>query len=326
MSTDIWQVPSAYTDSGEVRKVGVEIEFTGLNLPETTAVVGAWAGQQAVEDTAAEGHVDTRWGTFGTEIDWLYLKNLAEEQKVSPNTPAWLEFLSQLAATIVPVEIVCPPIPLNELAELEGLVVRLREAGALGTGSSPIAAYGVHFNPELPAAGDAPLPYYIQAFGLLQWWLVKECKLDFTRRMSPYVDLYPEAYVLLTLDYTADTTVEHMRQDYLEYNATRNRALDLWPLFAHFDAEWVEQQLHNPLIKARPTFHYRLANCEVDRSDWSLWECWRPWQVVERLAAEGDKVAILAEHFQIAQRTFRGAHKNNWVDFLDQWLNDQSLV
>lgn len=326
MSGQAWQVPYPCTASGDPRRVGVEIEFTGLNLEEVTQIAAAWAGSEAVLDTRAQGHVDTRWGELRTEIDWLYLKELAQEKKIAPNTPAWLELLSQAATAFVPLEVVCPPIPIAELHELETLVNCLRDAGAGGTGSSPFAAYGVHLNPELPSASDCPLAQFIQAFCLLQWWLVKQCHLDFARRLSPYVDLYPEAYVLLTLDYTADTRIEHIRQDYLEHNATRNRALDLWPLLADFDPQWVEQEVGNPLIKPRPTFHYRLPNCEIDRSDWSLEQCFSTWQVVERLAAAPALLEILAEHFQLAQRSFRGAHKNDWVDFLDQWLNEQSLV
>lgn len=326
MSAEEWHVPWMHTETGDIRRVGAELEFTGLKLPEVTQLVAEWAGTKAVTDTAAEGHAESKWGPVQTEIDWLYLKNLAEEQKIARDTPAWLELLSELASTVVPLEVVCPPIPLTEIAALEDLIVRLRAAGARGTGSSPLAAYGVHLNPELPPPSSAPLSQYIQAFGLLQWWLVKECKLDFTRRLSPYVDLYPEQYVLVTLAYSADTPITHMRQDYLEYNATRNRALDLWPLFAHFDPEWVERELDNPLIKPRPTFHYRLPNCEIDRREWNLWQCWRPWSVVERLAARHDKLDLLAEHFKEAQRSFRGASKSNWVEFLDQWLNDQSLV
>ena len=323
-----WQVPRPYTVNGDWRRVGVELEFTGLPLAEVTQLVGDWANRPAVMDTAAEGHVDLPWGRLRTEIDWLYLKIVAEEQKIAPDTPAWLELLSQIAANIVivPTEIVCPPIPLEEVSQLERLIHVLRAAGALGTGHSPLAAYGVHLNPELPSTQPDVIARYIQAFGLLQWWLVKACNLDFTRRISPYVDLYPEAYVLLTLQYDDNTSIAHMRQDYLEYNATRNRALDLWPLFAHFDNHWVQRQLNDDLIKARPTFHYRLPNCEIDRADWNLWQCWRTWQVVERLAAQPQKLTLLAEEFVLAQRPLRGAHKNNWVEFLEQWLNDQSLA
>lgn len=326
MQENKWLVPNLYTEAGTMRRVGVEIEFDGLTLPKATEIVAAWAGETAVSDTAAQGHVNTRWGPLRTEIDWLYLKNLAKEKKIAPNSSAWVDLLSQVAAHFVPIEVVSPPIPLDQVVELEALVERLRRAGASGTGSSPIAAFGVHLNPELPASSAAPLAFYIQAFGLLQWWLKRQAHLDITRRLSPYIDLYPETYVLLSLTYAEHTTMEHMRQDYLEHNASRNRALDLWPIFADFDEQWVQRELKEPLIKPRPTFHYRLPNCEIDDPRWTLLHCWWPWQVVERLAASPEKLALLAEHFQLAQRSFRGAHKNDWVDFLDQWLNDQSLV
>jgi len=44
--------------------------------------------------------------------------------------------LSETAALLVPVEVVCQPIPVTDLAVLEPLVIALRKAGAVGTGKA----------------------------------------------------------------------------------------------------------------------------------------------------------------------------------------------
>ena len=55
----------------------------------------------------------------------------------------------------------------------------------------------MHVNAEAPSLEPADVLAVVRAFGLLQWWLVDRHEVDLSRRMSPYIDLYPEAYVLL---------------------------------------------------------------------------------------------------------------------------------
>lgn len=322
-----WYTPRPRRADGRMRLVGIELEFTGLNLQEVTTIAAQWAGTQPVMHNIAQGSVATRWGKLGTEIDWMHLKTLSEEQRRSkPEDPGWLTLLRDLASVVVPTEVVLPPVPLDELHALEPLVEQLRAAGAKGTRHSPIAAYGVHLNPELPDLSVSTISAYLQAFGLLQWWLVERCAVDFTRRIVPYVDLYPEAYVLKILDYTEHTSVEELRDDYLLHNPTRNRALDLWPLLAHLDASWVHTHMDDSLVKARPTLHYRLANCEIDQPNWHLHSVWEPWRAVECLAADTTLLATAAHHFKVEQRPVFGASRHQWVQWVDQWLEDQSLA
>lgn len=321
-----WFTPRPLGADGHIRKLGVELEFTGLSLPEVTAIAANWAGSEPTIRNIAQGSTATRWGELVTEIDWLHLKTWSEEQHGKPHNPAWLTLLRDVATVVVPTEIVLPPVPLDELDELESLITRLRAAGAKGTRHSPLAAYGVHLNPELPDLRAITICGYLQAFSLLQWWLVERCAVDITRKLSPYVDLYPEAYVLKTLSYTEKTSLHSVRLDYLEHNATRNRALDMWPLFCHLDQQWVESNMDNPLIKARPTLHYRLANCEVDDPEWLLASTWEPWGVVEALAAVPSLLNELAGHFRSKQRPLLGANRQQWVQWVDKWLKDRSLV
>jgi hypothetical protein len=42
------------------------------------------------------------------------------------------------------------------------------------------------------------------------------------------------------------------------------------PLLAEIDSDRVRRFVNDPRIKARPAFHYRLANCHIERADWSV--------------------------------------------------------
>ena len=86
-------------------------------------------------------------------------------------------------------------------------------------------------------------------------------------------------------------TLDTLIDDYLADNPTRNRALDLLPLFAFVDEARVRRAVQDPLVKARPTFHYRLPNSEIHRPDWDFAGAWNDWLQVERLAADDARLA-----------------------------------
>jgi hypothetical protein len=111
--------------------------------------------------------------------------------------------------------------------------------------------------------------------------------VDISRRISPYVNAFPDAYVRLLLDpdYPADTG--RLIDDYVAHNPTRNRPLDVLPVLAHLDADRVMARVQDPhLVKPRPAFHYRLPNCMVDEPHWTLAREWNDWVEVERLATD----------------------------------------
>ena len=62
--------------------------------------------------------------------------------------------------------------------------------------------------------------------------------------------------------------------DYLVENASRNRALDMLPVFAYLDEARIRAAVSDGLIKARPTLHYRLPNCEIEQPGWDLHPAW----------------------------------------------------
>lgn len=319
--------PVPCRDDGDERRVGFELEFTGLGLEPLAEVAREALGGRLSEESQAKWRLDVdELGEFVIELDWAYLKRRAEESGQTGDDDEWLlGALKSAAEWLVPLEVVCPPIPLSRLSRLHRLTDALREAGAAGTDDSLLAAFGVHVNIEAPSMDAATLVRYTRAFALLQWWLVEAHEVDLSRRITPYIDPWPQDYVTEVLAIGEDDG-DAFFDGYLRHNPSRNRGLDLLPLLAEIDAGRVRAVVDDARVKARPAFHYRLPNCHVDRADWSLATPWASWLVVERLAADGDALEALGQSWSGQLRPLIGASRRAWVDHLDTWLRDRGLV
>lgn len=312
-------------DQQTQRKVGFELEFTCLDLEQTAAVVErVFSGRRTAVTSAACSVEVAALGDFSVELDWDFLKRKTAQQNGGKRSD-WLDLLSQAATLLVPVEIVCPPIPLDQLHRLDPLITELRRAGAVGTEDSLFAAYGVHINAEVPKLEAACLFDYLRAFALLQWWLAKTHQVDVARRLSPYIDFYPEAYLRRLFSQKAPD-LDQLTSDYLLFNPSRNRALDLLPLLAFLDPDKVKKTVSDLKINPRPAFHYRLPNCQIDKSDWSLAVPWNSWWVVEELAQRPTDLDDLARQFLSMERLLIGVSRNDWTEWIDRWLRDHALV
>jgi hypothetical protein len=315
---------------GAERKVGFELEFSGLDVTETCRLIEAVYPGTASVESEFEAQVKTaELGVFVVELDWQFGKELAQKGGEKTKTGAssqlqnsFIQTLASLAGQIVPIEIVCPPLPLSKLELLEPLIEQLRRAGAKGTGESPVFAFGVHINAEIPDASANCLRRYLQAYCIAQDWLIKTHDIDLTRRLTPYVDLYPEEYMYTVLNYDDSIDLDTLIGDYLSHNRTRNRALDMLPVFRYLDEERVDQAMEDNLTNARPTFHYRLPNCEINRDGWYLSESWNTWCVIECLAVceklLDEFIAAWQKHD--AKRLFPGPQP--WHDKLTELLRD----
>ena len=317
--------PETRVDGGAMRRIGVELEFSGMALEEASDVVVAALGGRVDVVSAFEHRVrETRLGDFNVEIDYQFLKQLGREANRSEDDLLHdllpQELLADMARRIVPIEVVSPPIDMDRLAGLDAVVAGLRDAGARGTRHSPVYAFGLHLNPEMPALDANTIAAYLRSFLCLYEWLVRVSEVDWSRRVTPYINPFPTDYVRHVLASGYAPGLAQLIDDYLAWNADRNRALDMLPLFAHIDEQRVRAAIDDPRIKARPALHYRLANCDIDRPDWRIASAWEHWLEVERLAFDGDRLAEMSAAYSkhldgFASRTF-----GDWPAQCEKWL------
>ncbi|MDX1556625.1 MAG: amidoligase family protein [Xanthomonadales bacterium] len=312
---------------GSSRQVGVEIELQGIAVDELAKVVCAAIGGDIHEVSRSEFELEVpSQGTYRIEVDYALLKELAKEEAQGGNddmlSQDWvLEALDTISAIVVPCEIVSPPLPMETIGEpMDAIVNAVREAGANGTNASIAYAFGVHLNVEPPDMQAATILSFMRAFVCLFDWLVWAGKVDLSRRVTPYINSFPRDYQALILDSDYDPDFATLTADYLEHNATRNRALDMLPMLASVDENAVFDAVDDDRVNARPTFHYRLENSCVDEPDWSIADSWNRWFKVEQLAADEDARSMLCAEMLADADRFLHPVDNHWRKRVQSWV------
>ena len=327
-ASDLLSPPWLTNADGESRRVGVEIEMTGLTLDQLTKEVAAQLNGEITSQGRYERQVvDSQQQTWVVELDFHLLKQLGRESRSEETLGNELaktaeDALAWLANNLVPLELVSPPLALERLPEIETLIQRLRQAGAKGSSDRLVNAFGMQLNPEIPDAQAATLVQFIKAFLCLYDWLHARAQIDLSRQVTSYINPFPSRYVkkVIAEDYWPER--DQLIDDYLADNPTRNRALDCLPLFKHLDAKRVALVTDDPLIKARPTFHYRLPSSEIHTSNWGLANSWNDWVQVEHLAASPERLQACcqaySQHLSKPLERLTGA----WLTELEQeWLD-----
>jgi hypothetical protein len=303
--------PRTLNPAGEDRVVGLEFEFAGLDIEEVTRIVaGMFGGTPAKQNDFIYQVTGTKIGDFTVEIDSAFLKEERFKEflrAVGVNDLGEMvvgEILMRLATIAVPMEVVTPPVPLEDLSVMETLREGLKGRRALGTNASLAHAFGLHINAEAPSLAPEDILNVLRAFFVLYDWLKADAEVDPTRKILPFIDPFPEAYIRTVLNPDYHPTTRQLMGDYLAANPTRNRALDLLPLFAHIDEAFVKGRAKEAaLVKPRPAYHYRLPNCRVDEPGWTVAQEWNRWVRVERLAYSGSDLKRLAQEHLSEPRT-----------------------
>ncbi|MDX1736653.1 MAG: amidoligase family protein [Alphaproteobacteria bacterium] len=316
---------------GNERKVGLEIEYSNVPLSQAATIVKDLFGGEIEEITDAIFKVlDTEFGDFVIELDAIPLQKIAEstrdfEGKVEESVVDELGALIGRAAgkvgeKIAPFEIVAPPIAISDLPKMERLREELAKAGAEDTKQSFRNAFGLHINPEVAALDSKYITRHIQSFLLLAPWLIKAHNIDLTRRLTNFIDPFPISYLELVLDMSYSPDLDKLIRDYHDYNPTRNRALDMLPLFKFINQALVTEFYGTEeKINKRPTFHYRLPNCELANARWSFSLEWARWLIVEELAYDEEKLFDLVNRWQNHQaQSF--PLESDWVEQIDQQM------
>ena len=304
--------PRATTRDGTERRVGVEIECIALTPYKAARIVADHFGGTVEEEDPFRFRVrDTRFGTFTVELDTQYahpsskLGDIhAEGEWVSQVLDVLRELdaeasriIGTMSESFVPLEIVGPPMPWSTLGEFTDLLRLIHEAGASGTRDGVLYAFGLHLNPEVPAIDAGWITRILQAYNLMSAWLRDEIDVDVTRRILPFIDPFPKTYTKRILHPSYRPGMDGLIDDYLAENATRNRELDMLPLFAAIDAARVRRVVTDSRVKARPTLHYRLPDTRFESLSEGPVAEWNRWVLVERLAENGDLLRRMADAY-----------------------------
>ena len=309
---DFRRPPITDNSEGQTRRVGVELEFAGLTAEASAnALAEALGGAVIQKDPHSYVVQDSELGDISIELDNRYLhpdKNalLGVGQKLA----SWIASAARL---LVPCELVSSPVAFDKLHRFDRATAVLRDAGAKGTQDGALYAFGLHFNPETPRLDAKTILSILKAFVLLNVWLRRQVAPDPTRDLLGFADPFPDDYVrrIVAPDYWPE--IADLIDDYLMANPTRNRDLDLLPLWLFLDEERVRARLPNEKIGKRPTFHYRLPDARVSDPGWSIAPDWNRWVAVERLAVDRPRLDRLCD----AYLAFEGEPKS-WADVAER--------
>jgi len=312
--------PRTDNPKDEPRRVGVEIEYAGLSVEQSADLVQEqFGGERDAESAHRIAVNDTRFGDFMIELDAQMIH--ADEDNDDPAKKLkkeTLEVVGHAVAGVVPIEIVCPPIAWSELGAVDALFDAMRAAGAKGTDEGVLYGFGLHLNPEVAEETTDYALRHLRAFIILEEGLRERIGIDPMRRVLPHIEPFPETYArrIMDADYAPD--MAGLIADYLAGNPTRNRGLDMTPLFRHVDEGALLKGIPDAsLIKSRPTFHYRLPNSLLSDPDWGAVSEWNRWLRVEALAADGDALASAMADF--AGRLDQPFYER-WMERVRGWL------
>lgn len=338
---EIYQLPfRRYDHHGQLRRAGFEFEVGNLPVTATAEALQAAFGGELDPLSPFEVVLrDSSLGKLKIERDAAVLKSVKYRR--------WLEKLGvdfapggkahelesnldNASRNLVPCEVVTGPLSLLQLAELETLAETLRSMGAEGTGSSPFYAFGMHINASIPDDSADTLREYIQAYLLLNDWIILVSNIDVTRRfLTKYIDPYPDDYEQLVLDPDYRPDLEGLIDDYMEHNPTRNRALDMLPVFFLLRPENVLEKLNadeHHLVSGRPAFHYRLPDCSISERGWTAATAWNQWVCVENLAADRRLLDELITEWLANRERYSMARGARWVLRLTHLLSKKYLA
>ena len=303
-------LPQPRRADGALRRTGVEIEFAGLTQRAAAEVArGLFGGQIAAQGDHAVTLEGSAIGDVAVELDSALAKK----------DGAVAETLLDMTRAVIPVEIVTAPLAPDDLARIDRLIDALRDAGAQGSRDGALFGFGLHLNPEVAAGTAAAIVPTARAYALIEDWLRAADPVDPSRRLTPFVDPWPRAFVDLIAAQGAGWSLGDLTGAYLALTPTRNRGLDLLPLLERLDPERVRAALPAGAAKGgRPTWHYRLPEARLGDPGWSAAYEWNRWVLVERVAAEPALLAALGEGW--------AAHRASLTTLRPDWAGDAGAL
>lgn len=308
--------PRQKTTEGRTRRVGVEVEFTGMDARAVAGLVAGLLGGTVEErDPHAFRVRDSRIGDVAVELDMMAAHPKADDAKWQGRLRG---LLGKAGSLVMPYELSFAPLEWDRLPELDELFEAMRRKGARGTEANLIYAFGLHLNPEVAETGSDHALDHMKAFALLEPWLRRSIRVDVARDAAPYIERFPAGYVELLLDPDYRPDLPALIEDYLRHNPSRNRSLDMLPLFAWLDRERILSRISDAHVRPRPTFHYRLPNSYLGEPGWSVVPDWNRWVEVERLAEDRGRLSGMAKAY--LEGGFASRPPEDWAEETHAWL------
>ncbi|MEX0843701.1 MAG: amidoligase family protein [Balneolaceae bacterium] len=329
---DFRSPPHSKNQEGTERSIGFEFEFTGVEMKDAAEMITGLFGGEIDQVSGYEFVVkNTDFGKFSLELDASLFLNKKYEKVLKSvglnvdklkNKEKLEDTLREMASTVVPFEIITPPISISKLGSLVALVDELREWKAKGTGSSFFYAFGLHLNPEVPELSADSLLRHLKAYVMLDAWIRKDADIDLSRKLTPYINEYELEYIRFILRENYKPDLETLIRDYFKFKNSRNRPLDMLPVFMYMNGELTQKLLKEKLTSARPTYHYRLPNCSLEDENWSLASEWNRWVLVEELADDERALDQYARAFLSMDDKSVFGIKKKWIKLMERWVTN----
>lgn len=316
-STDIRPLPRPDTQAGTARRVGVEVEFSGITETQAATVIQDLLGGKICDAGAFSVQItDTELGDIEIVLDTA-LRKYGKATLIEAGLDA--------ARVVVPIEIVTEPLTLDGVARLDDVCDALAKAGAKGTGEGALLGFGVHFNVEVTEPRADYTCATIRAFALTEDWLQALDPIDRARRLLPFVQPWPRAFSDAITEAPAVPSFDQLRALYAEHVGSRNYALDLLPLFKAEDQDKFATFFPDAInTKARPAFHFRLPDCRIDDPSWSLAREWDRWALIEEVADNPDVLEALRKAY-VERPGHLVGDRTAWADATASCLCPQSF-
>jgi hypothetical protein len=332
---NFWKPVLFKDSSGEDRRVGFELEFGNLTVRETAEALQSSIGGNIKEKNPFYFTIiNSSVGNLKIERDAELLKSVKHRDALSKinvdfNSDSLVREIEQgvdsLCRFLIPCEIVTEPLRFWKFPRLNEIVKVLDFLKAKGTQESIFYAFGMHINPSVPDLNSETLVAYMQSFLLLTDWIIENSGVDFSRRFfTNFIDPFPDSYVEKVLNTKYEPDVQTFIDDYLAFNPTRNRALDMLPVLCEIDNDRVLAGIkkdERTLVSSRPAFHYRLPDCRLGDKKWSVADEWNRWWYVEAIASDNRLRAELIHLWKEITKEFLMIRKNRWIHTVENFLN-----
>ncbi|MGM0598145.1 MAG: amidoligase family protein [Myxococcota bacterium] len=328
--TQFEPLPTNINFQNKKRKFGFEIEYTDLEITKSAAIIQKTLGGKVKKQSDLIYSINTDLGEFEVTLDVNLLQDLSrqaeqkKQEKLINLEKETKDLLTPIVDSFMPYEIVAPPLEFEDFPKLTKIVDKLRKAGAKGTKAGLIYAFGIHINAELPSLEVNSILSYLQSFLLLDEWLEEEMEIDFSRKLTPFIKPFSQKYKNLVLNPEYKPQRTQFINDYLEFNPTRNRPLDLLPVFAFINKDKIDDEIDSNLVQARPTYHFRMANCRIDEAEWNLQVEWNSWIVVEYLAHNNQLRARMLKDYAASETNKSIFSQNTWLDKTKDYVSEIS--